>query len=174
MSHDHPQDPRPARDPNAPIFDPTNLLGISAANKGQGQGPTSHSPNTTQSHSPAVDAAGLSSLSGLPTGTLDNPDWDANDALDSFVTERTLNQDETIREYSRRVIRENMPLVTKSMVHLALHSKSERTRLDAGKYLMDRDLGKVGDNPGDINPLENFLAEITEFANEHSEEGQGD
>lgn len=166
MSQDHPQDPRPARDPNAPIFDPTNLLGISAANKAQAQAHTN--PSQTQ------DPAGLSSLSALPTRTLDNPDWDANDALDSFVTERTLNQDETIREYSRRVIRENMPLVTKSMVHLALHSKSERTRLDAGKYLMDRDLGKVGDNPGDINPLENFLAEITEFANEHSEEGQGD
>lgn len=167
MSHDHPQDPRPARDPNAPIFDPTNLLGISAASRMAS--PTNPSP-TNQSQDPA----GLSSLSALPTGTLDNPDWDANDALDSFVTERTLNQDETVREYSRRVIRENMPLVTKSMVHLALHSKSERTRLDAGKYLMDRDLGKVGDNPGDINPLENFLAEITEFANEHSEEGQGD
>jgi len=86
-------------------------------------------------------------------------------ALDALVDERSLHPEETNEQTARRLLKENAPIVAQSLLRLAIYSKSERTRLDAGKYVMDRVLGKIGDdlNTGSDSPIDGFLNEVTEF-----------
>jgi len=83
-------------------------------------------------------------------------EWDADKALESLAEERsTLYASETDTQVCKRLLMENGPIVVQAIVHLALNSQNERVRLDAGKYVCDRVLGRiidsvpVGDKPGD-------------------------
>jgi hypothetical protein len=97
-------------------------------------------------------------------------DWVSEDAMESLILERTINPSESAEDLSRRLIRENLPVVTQSMIHLAIHSASETTRLRAGQYLVDRMLGKPGDDlksQGE-DPLGDLLSELTKAAEQHA------
>ena len=87
---------------------------------------------------------------------MDDDEWVPAEALKSLQTERIVHSDETELQLSRRLMRENLPLITAGMIHTALHSQSERLRLDAQKYVMDRVLGKVGDDAfeGTVSPID--------------------
>lgn len=133
-----------------------------------------HNPNGDTSNSSAASNRTGNEPSYDPTLDVENllgltqaKEWVPEEALANFVDERSVHKDETNKETARRLINENIPLVTQSMVHLALHSKSERTRLDAGKYLMDRSLGKPGENLGEASPLEHFFGEISDYVAAH-------
>ena len=76
---------------------------------------------------------------------LNGKDWIPDEALEAMIMERTFHPDEGNKKTSRRLIEENGPIVTQAMIYLAIHSQSERIRLDAGKYLIDRDLGRVSE-----------------------------
>lgn len=89
--------------------------------------------------------------------------WVPDAALENLVAERTLHPGETNPKTTKRILDENAPLVVQSIVNLALRSKSERTRLDAGKYVLDRVLGRVGDGQidEDDDPLRNFFQDVS-------------
>ncbi len=91
--------------------------------------------------------------------------WVADDALENLVMERTLHPDESNEQTASRLMKENAPIVAQSILRLAMYSRSERTRLDAGKYVIDRVLGRVGDAIAieDDSPISKFISEITEF-----------
>lgn len=58
--------------------------------------------------------------------------------------ERSMHPEETQEELSHRLFKENAPGVAMSIVQIALQGSSERLKLDAGKYVIDRILGPVG------------------------------
>jgi len=58
--------------------------------------------------------------------------------------ERATHPDETTEELTHRLFKENSPSVAMQIVHIALRGTSERLKLDAGKYVIDRVMGPVG------------------------------
>jgi hypothetical protein len=66
--------------------------------------------------------------------------------LDSALAlEKAHGGDESEEALTFRLFRENAPRVAMSVINVALKGSSERLRLDAGKYVLDRVLGKIGD-----------------------------
>lgn len=97
-------------------------------------------------------------------------DWVPEDAIKSLAVEKEVRPDETNEEAARRILRENSGTAVLSVIHLATHASTERTRLDASKYVIDRVLGKIGEdlNTEKGNPLESFLSKVEEMANANS------
>jgi len=88
--------------------------------------------------------------------------WNADDALDFLVMERAVNPSESVEEMSRRLFHENLPTAVASIVHVAIHSPNEKTRLEASKYVVERVLGKIGTETLDEgkSPWEELLANV--------------
>ena len=89
-------------------------------------------------------------------------EWDVEDALRSMEVERQIHQDQTPSEIATRIFDENMVPSALAIVHLAQHSPNEKIRMDAAKYVLERILGRIGDESksSETNPLERLLAEI--------------
>lgn len=88
--------------------------------------------------------------------------WIPDEALEACRMERSHFPEEDNRKASKRLIQENLPVVIQSMVHLAVHSTSERIRLDAGKYLTDRGLGRASEEAthAEDSPITSFLSDV--------------
>lgn len=87
--------------------------------------------------------------------------WNAEEALKGLVFEAALNG-ESEQETAGRVFRENLPLAAQAIVHVARYASNERIRLDAAKYVVERNLGRLADvqvAPID-DPFEKLLAEV--------------
>jgi hypothetical protein len=90
--------------------------------------------------------------------------WDPADALRAMEMEsRVHDTSESEAELSERLMKENLPLVTANLIHTALYSDNEKLRFDAGRYLMERALGKTSDQGftsaiGD--PLDRFFKDL--------------
>jgi hypothetical protein len=84
--------------------------------------------------------------------------------LDALNLEANLFPNETSEVTARRLMRENLVAVTQRIVGIALNSTSDRTALDASKYVMERVLGKVGDDAAlaSDNKLSMFVNELEE------------
>lgn len=102
-----------------------------------------------------------------PINSANSREWVSDDALASLATERQLHEDETEEGTARRLMRENVGVATLSIIHLATHGSNDRLRLDASKYIVERVLGRVGDDAfGDErSPLENMFRKLEEIAN---------
>ena len=89
-------------------------------------------------------------------------DWIPADALDKLKLERQVHDDETEQQLSRRLMRENLPVITAGLIHTAINDPSSRVRLDAQKYIMERVLGKVGDDAyeGTVSPIDALTAAL--------------
>jgi len=96
-----------------------------------------------------------------------NREWVPDAAMNALLAEREIHPDETPEQTARRLLIENLGPVTLGLIHTALHGSTERTRLDAQKYVMERVLGRVGDDAfGDVDsPIERFLAGVEDIAN---------
>ena len=94
--------------------------------------------------------------------TVSGKEWIADDALECMITEKSFHPGETNPKTAKRLMDENAPVVAMSLIHLAIHSKSERTRLDAGRYIMDRILGRVGEEllPTEDSPIDQFVHSV--------------
>lgn len=91
-------------------------------------------------------------------------DWIPDDALSSIISERQVHPEEDEEALARRLLRESVPQVTLGLIHTALHGGTDRTRLDAQKYLMDRVLGRAGDDAyGAVNPVDDFISDVTKL-----------
>ena len=100
--------------------------------------------------------------------------WVPDAALEALIMEKELHPGETNSGTSKRLLEENAPVVAQSMIRLAIHSKSERIRFDAGRYVLDRVLGPVA-NPNtahEESPITKLINEITEFANTAGNNGR--
>jgi hypothetical protein len=98
-------------------------------------------------------------------------DWIPEAAITRLVLERATHDEETEEQLSRRLMREAAPQITVGIIHTAIHGATDRVRLDAQKYVLERVLGKVGDESLESNktPLEllaeALVANAEEFAN---------
>lgn len=85
--------------------------------------------------------------------------WIPDEALKGLVTEREVHPEESEEMLTRRLFRENSANAALGIIHIAVHGTNERTRLDASKYVVERVLGKVGDDAFDAakSPLESLM-----------------
>jgi len=102
--------------------------------------------------------------------TIDDRAWIPDSAIEGLAMERDAHPSESDIELTRRQFRESSPAAAASIVHLALYSAVEKVRLDASKYVVERVLGKPGEeNPHGRTPLEALLEgvykPIEEYAN---------
>jgi hypothetical protein len=98
-------------------------------------------------------------------------EWVPDEALAALRMERDLTANgETEEALSRRLLREAAPQAALSLIHMATHGSTERVRMDASKYVLERVLGKVGDDAygAASSPLESFLQNMTSAAEEHA------
>lgn len=93
-------------------------------------------------------------------------DWIPDEALDALTSERAVHPEEKPEQTARRLLLENLGQVTLGIIHTAIYGSSERIRLDAQKYVMERVLGRIGDDAygAEVSPIEAFLAEVTAYA----------
>lgn len=63
---------------------------------------------------------------------------------------------------AERLLRENLPMATMSIVKIAQSGSTDRVRLDAAKYIVERNLGRLQDiNPNAKKlPLESLLEDL--------------
>jgi hypothetical protein len=80
----------------------------------------------------------------------DNDDDDfypTQEEIDAVIMERTVfGQEQTNAELTYRTFEENGPYAAMEITRLARHATSERIRLEASKYVVERLLGRVGDD----------------------------
>lgn len=94
--------------------------------------------------------------------------WIPEDALAEIAEERSRPavDGETHQQYARRLMEESLPQVTKGLIFTAVHSVNDRIRLDAQKYLVDRILGKPGEDASKkgLSSLETLFRNMEESA----------
>jgi hypothetical protein len=104
------------------------------------------------------------------TELVDRREWISDEALAAVKMNKQLHPEESEIEMTRRVFRENSPMAAQAIAHMAIHSSNERVRLDSAKYVVERVLGKPGEeNPHGRTPLEalmdGIVTEVEQYAN---------
>ena len=97
---------------------------------------------------------------------MDDENWVPDAALKGLITEREVHPEESEEQLTRRLFRENSAAAALGIIHVSKHGQNERTRLDASKYIVERVLGKVGDDAyeGEKSPLELLMAGVLQSA----------
>lgn len=72
------------------------------------------------------------------TGPNMGPTWDTDEALENLKMERSVNADLNNAQLTARLLAEAAPTAAMSIIHLAMHSSNDNTRLNAAKYITDR------------------------------------
>ena len=90
-------------------------------------------------------------------------EWDADEALSALEMESSVHGSESDAECATRILCENTPRAVLAIVHLAQHSANEQTRLRAAQYVVDRVLGRIGENnpAGNEDPFERMTKALT-------------
>lgn len=72
---------------------------------------------------------------------------------------------ESTGQIAERMFAEHAVAAAASICQIAMYGQSERIRLDAAKYVTERVLGRVQDNPPKIDndPYEKLMAECVKF-----------
>lgn len=73
--------------------------------------------------------------------------WVPEEKLAFLSTEADLHPEETSEERAKRLLTENVDVAAAAVIHIARNDQNPRLRLDAGKYIMERVLGKAGETP---------------------------
>jgi len=87
------------------------------------------------------------------------PEWVTEDELAALVEQKTEDRSQSDEDLARKILREGAPFVARGVLQIAVHSHSEATRLRAGQYVLDRVLGRPGDDlkSGGEDPLKELL-----------------
>lgn len=62
-----------------------------------------------------------------------------------------LSVSETEEQMARRAFRQALPGAAQAIIDIAHHGMNERTRLTAAQYIVERNMGKVGQDPALAN-----------------------
>lgn len=98
-------------------------------------------------------------------------DWMPEDYEKALKGEQDLHPDEDPETTARRLLRENVTSAVMQIARTATHGSTDRIRLEASKYIVERVLGRVGDDSfeGAKGPVETFIDDVIEYA--HSAKG---
>lgn len=91
-------------------------------------------------------------------------DWVPDDALKNLEMESALHGKESPEELAHRLLKENAAMAVLSLVHASQHGRTERIRVDASKYIVDRTLGKIGDENTGNDTLADLLGDVVKTA----------
>ena len=88
-----------------------------------------------------------------------------DDLLNALITERTMNPEEGEEILARRLLREQVAGAVLNVNHIARHGTNERIRYEANKYIIERVLGKVGDDAfgASSSPVDDFISDVTRY-----------
>jgi hypothetical protein len=121
------------------------------------------------------DAAGdefRAAADNIPSadGGISDEEWIPEASLAAIAMEQQVHPDESSEAMTRRLFRENSAAATASIVHIALHGSNERLRLDASKYVVERVLGRVGEDKGtdEEQPLDALVRQMAMAAEAHA------
>jgi hypothetical protein len=94
----------------------------------------------------------------------DDERWVPDEALASLSLEQEYDPEETHVERAKRLLTENVDVAAASMIWMARNSQTERIRLEAGREILARVLGRAGDAPatGTLDDLFNALDKMNE------------
>jgi hypothetical protein len=88
-------------------------------------------------------------------------EWSVEEALASLETDRTVHGDEAETQRAERLFLEALTVSVQSVCHIAMYSPNERLRLDAAKYVIERNLGRIVDAtplaPRSKDPLQDLV-----------------
>jgi hypothetical protein len=73
--------------------------------------------------------------------------WDPENKLTALADEINLS-DGNETEAAKRIFKESAVLAAQAICHIAVYDDNSRVRLDAAKYVVERNLGKLGDPTG--------------------------
>ncbi len=93
-------------------------------------------------------------------------DWMPTDFEQALKGEKELHPDEDPETTARRLLRENVGGAVMQIARAATHGATDRIRLEASKYIVERVLGRVGDDSFDgiKSPVESFIDDVIEYA----------
>jgi hypothetical protein len=96
---------------------------------------------------------------------VDDRSWIPDSALEGLKMEKQVLGDKISDiEFTRKLFRESAPLAAAAIVHLAVHSQNERIRFTSAQYVVERVLGKPGEeNPHGRTPLEALMEGVIGF-----------
>jgi hypothetical protein len=91
-------------------------------------------------------------------------EWNPDQAINDLTAERDLDGGNDLVA-SERIFSENAIPAALSIAHMAIHSGNERIRLEAAKYVVDRNLGRIGDadplKAAGNDPILKFLKSVS-------------
>lgn len=88
----------------------------------------------------------------------------SRDELDAMKLEADLYPQETEEQTARRLFRTALPQAVVGLIEIATNSTNDRTRLTACQYIVERNMGKVGDDPAHVKDdvLSSIVADLEE------------
>ena len=98
--------------------------------------------------------------------------WDSDEAFESLKMERTVHPEESYEQMTKRIVEQAGPAAAQAIVHLALHSANDNTRLNAAKYITDKFYGDDNDKSG-LATWERLVASAVKSLESHANQGSG-
>ena len=101
----------------------------------------------------------------------DDPRYIPDDLADRMREEQTVMGDTlTVTDVeaqnaARKLFYETAAQAAATITQIAQHGTTERVRLDAAKYVVERVLGRLGEDTGSIDPLTAFMTGVEVYAN---------
>ena len=108
-----------------------------------------------------------------PLGGAYGPDWDPDEALLATVKDKEIFNT-SYEDQTREVLDQAGPSAARSVVNMALYSQNEPVRLKAATYILDRQLGRTGEekqSQSTVDPLTALLGEIVKEVEHHANTG---
>jgi len=97
-----------------------------------------------------------------PSTSEDDQTFVTEDEIAALTEERQVFGGDEYQQ-AERILKENLPAVTQSVIKLARGAQSETVRLNAAKYVIDRNLGRITEpEVGENDPLHDFMTGVTE------------
>ena len=85
-------------------------------------------------------------------------DWNPEEELSRLKLESAVLDIGNPVETSLNTLKDAAPAAARAIIHMAIHSRNERNRFNAAKYVLD----KVTENTRIDDPLEKMLREMSE------------
>jgi hypothetical protein len=102
-----------------------------------------------------------------PDEGIDDRSWIPDHAIEALNQERHMQEPKSDIEFTREQFRQSAPHAAAAIVHLALHSQNERIRLQSAQYVVERVLGRPGEeNPHGRTPLEALMEGVLQLTDE--------
>jgi hypothetical protein len=97
----------------------------------------------------------------------DEAPWIPDEQIEACVMERQVYPTKTPMDHAKEILENSLPLAAQAVAHMAVHSGNENTRLRAAQYIIDRNMGRIGDpeKVGSDDLLMSFLQGIENEVN---------